>query len=288
MNLLKLLKEEIKDKNISDKLQIAQYIYVRIGQLFQYDPLWLFGTNYDRIRIKNKIIDIENINDFNLVCFSWARMYKELLENFSINCKIVQLMNHDNVQVFINKRRYLADLTASYEDITRIKFNMNTYFNCQISECFGSNVKEFKTVDDTVYERKIKLEEKLKIIKEKLKQLWISTEENDNDYVSTVFNLTCSLVNNSGDVGFVSGITFINYILKYFISDEYKPKVMHLWDNDNSYAKVYYFSEDKYFIYRKDKNGLFKFDSCNKEQLKMLRKIYMEKDIEPSLFSYVK
>ena len=46
MNLLELLKQELKTKNIIDKELIARYIYIRIGELFDYDESYLF-ENWD-------------------------------------------------------------------------------------------------------------------------------------------------------------------------------------------------------------------------------------------------
>ena len=56
MNLLNLLKLEIEEKGIlNDKFAIARYIYIRTGELFDYQPLYgIFPTkiqedfNYER------------------------------------------------------------------------------------------------------------------------------------------------------------------------------------------------------------------------------------------------
>lgn len=40
MNLLEKLRQEIAALRLSDLLVIARYIYVRTGELFEYDPFY--------------------------------------------------------------------------------------------------------------------------------------------------------------------------------------------------------------------------------------------------------
>lgn len=88
MNLLELLKKELENygKNWST-LEKAQYLYVRTGELFQYDDRWLFATNNKlKDEILNKKIDIDNILENKIVCKAWSILYKELADKLLGNC----------------------------------------------------------------------------------------------------------------------------------------------------------------------------------------------------------
>lgn len=141
MNLLETLKEEIKKLNITNKLDIAKYIYIRTGQIFEYDASWYFGDKEIREKIKRKKIDIRNVTDNKLVCFNWSVMYHELLKEFNIFSNIKyelksiydehtnsykKEVKHAYVEVLVDKTIYKADITGTLKDLVSIKFGYDT------------------------------------------------------------------------------------------------------------------------------------------------------------------
>lgn len=113
MDLIKILKYELSELQLTDKFQIARYIYVRTGELFNYDPLYEIldcNDQEEKFELINKRVDIHNVTDFNIVCYSWANMYKDLLSEFGINAKVIESPFHSHVIFSINDKKYTADL----------------------------------------------------------------------------------------------------------------------------------------------------------------------------------
>ena len=97
MNLLELLKQELKTKNIIDKQLIARYIYIRIGELFDYDESYLFENWDEQQKLKESIVDKKQIIYFKLICYNWSKLYKELLNDFGIEAELVPDFGHQYV-----------------------------------------------------------------------------------------------------------------------------------------------------------------------------------------------
>lgn len=278
MNLLEILKKEISDRQIKDKLDIARYIYVRTGEIFNYDASWVFSSNEEKEILKNKNIDIENVTDFDIVCFSWARIYKELLHKFNIPAKVIYIDKtekkdgHAYVNVFIDGKTYIADLTASNIDISNIKFGMDTCFNCQVY---------FKPQEDTyfyyneVYPRTIRTDDILVQIKKELKRKQKEKNLNKDEYVYLVYESICTVMNfKRENVGFVCGIQFIRNMLKVLIGERYIPSNVHYFDKEKSiYIEVYSIMINgykHYFAYEMSEKGFYELNEVSEEYIEEL------------------
>lgn len=128
MDLLEQLKLEINKKGIiNDKFAIARYIYIRTGQLFDYYALYTIFPSVIKDDFNKEVKDIRCINDFNIVCYSWARLYIDLLEEFGIEARIVENNEHAKVKFSSGEYEITADLTKGFNDIFRIKFGFDTW-----------------------------------------------------------------------------------------------------------------------------------------------------------------
>lgn len=294
MNLLELLRKEIVSHNITEPLKIAQYIYVRTGELFEYDPLWLFATKEEKEIIKNKKIDIENVTDFKIVCFTWARMYTRLLHAFGIVARVKNIPEtdkkeaHANVEVLINGNTYIADITALNKDLECIKFGMDTHYNCQIYKKVYEEKYHFAEVGNDVYTRNIKMEDILKRIKDELKDKYKDKKLNKDEFVYIVYKLICTIMSfPRKNVGFVSGTKFIRDILKASIGDSYIPYNIHYYDKEkNIYIGVYLIiknGDKHYFAYQKSNEGTYSMNEITEDELRTIKYMYSSKQANSCL-----
>ncbi len=246
MDLLGTLTQEIQMLELTDKLKIAQYIYKRTGELFEYDPLWIFSNIEEREKLRKKKIDIRNVTDFDITCFSWSDLYNELLHSFGIVSKIKYIMEdvsvddkkvkkavHAYVEVFINGRIYLADLTASYKDMIGIKYGLDTYYNCQLSRKSYDSQYEFDYVEEDIYKKNVNVEELIEQLKKDLEK-YKGTSNSKEEYIYYVYQKISELINIiKANTGYVIGVKYVQALLKMFLGEE------HLFQN------VYFYNKDK-------------------------------------------
>lgn len=267
MDLLALLRAEISSLGLSTKEEIKDYIYIRTGQLFNYDPLWIFGNEDERRTLYHKRIDIHNVTDFNIVCFGWAYMFAELLRSFNIVCKVVDNGEHAYVISYINGETYFSDLMNNYEDITRIKFGINPLFNIKISNR-TEPLPEADTHDITNPSNAT--EHTLLQIKDYLKNLRKRKYMSETAYIKIVYETIINIIATKKDsnIGVISGSTFIRDMISLFTDGEYHPQATYFYDTFNQeYIKVYTVkgTPNAYYV-SKMTNGAYEFrKSSNKE-----------------------
>ena len=61
------------------------------------------------------------------MCFSWARLYIDLLKEFGIEARIVENNEHAKVKFSSGEYEITADLTDSFTDLFRVKFGFDTW-----------------------------------------------------------------------------------------------------------------------------------------------------------------
>lgn len=279
MNLIETLSKEIKNKGITNKLEIARYIYKRTGNLFKYNPKWYFATPKEKEELKNKHIDILNVTDYNITSYSWANMYNELLSNFGImsriktidikvvdsNTKSSYLENiGSNVEVLIDGQVYIADLTKNLNDLVGLKFGLPTNYNCrtnfEIQKKSTSNLENIKNNTEIS-----KLKQMLEIIKVQ-KQL-NAEEYNYQVYRAIEKNIDFSKLN----IGFSEGNVYVDLLLKAMIGNYYTPNNICFFDKEkDKYMSVYIVPVNginEFFSYENGTSILYKFNNISKETL---------------------
>lgn len=269
MNLLALLKSEVQQLQLADKVKIKDYLYNRTGMVFNYDPLWSFVDEKDRKELRNKRFDIENITDFNATCYSWSYMFVDLLRAFGIPAKVILSHDHAFVESYINGETYVSDLMIKYQDIKRIKFGMATCYNFQKTHNhFRIDVGDDKHSNDMNYST----EEILNKIKTKLESLKIKFDL--EEYVYLVFKTIEAFMNGNfskSNIGYVEGLKFIYDLLQTFISKDYQPFNVHFYNNDKRiFIEVYSIPRKDdvcYFAYKQNKDGLYQFNEVSKEEI---------------------
>lgn len=157
MNLIEEIIDKIPD-NINTDLEKAFYIYIKTCEMFSFDerldnvPFWF------NISILYQNVDIRNINNMNIVCTAWAKIYKDLLKEIGIDAKIINTCRHRGVSFNIDESIIYADATIDkYMDLSRVKHK--------------EKVNRFYTIDD-IHHSEIPCKKKNKEFDEKLDQIY--------------------------------------------------------------------------------------------------------------------
>lgn len=269
MDLLAMMQKEITELQLTDKVAIKDHIYRRTGEIFKYDPLWTFASN-EREKLRQKRIDIRNVTDFELTCYSWAHAFKDLLLEFLIPARVSVKNDHAYVESFIYGETYFSDLMLNLEDIKRIKFGMNTINNFKLTNNKTSQASNRATEnnDATSFNAEVLLQKfkpKLDTLKSKI---------NYDQYVYYTFQIAEFFINNyfaKTDIGYVSGLKFICQLLQTFISNNYAPYNTHFFDIENKiYKEVYsipFNGNIKYFAYEQNDEGVYNLHEISKEMI---------------------
>lgn len=131
MNVLETLSNELKDKNLTTS-EKARYLYLRCAEIFTYDPryrcrLCISDGKALEDELRNRKIDLENVEDFNVVCTSIeSKVYSVLLEKLlGITDSNVNLKGHSNTSFNDTERDLKTDFTIT-SDLTRVKMKLRT------------------------------------------------------------------------------------------------------------------------------------------------------------------
>lgn len=271
-NLLKNLELEINLLGIKDNpYKIARYIYIRLGELFEYDPYSEYASEEKKNILKAKKIDIRNVKSFQFICDSYAYMYAELLNYFGISAKVVDTKEHVYVIYTIEEKMYLADLTSGNEDITRIKFGLKPIYNRQIHPIAPKEDHTFDEIDQEIYVNGVTTEEALDTLKIILMRKKIHQRWSQEEYIYHVFKVIESIMNfDRNAIGFVSGVTYIYYLLNFFIENYDICHTHFLNQNDGLEMELFYTKIDNnifYFKYQKTIDGFYKLKEISEKQL---------------------
>lgn len=288
MNLLEILKEEIKKLNITNKLDIARYIYIRTGEIFEYDALWYFGDKDIREKIKRKKIDIRNVTDNKLVCFNWSVMYQELLKEFNIFSNIKyelksvydektntykKEVKHAYVEVLVDKKIYKADITGTLKDFVSIKFGYDTVNNCQVYRNVLDKQYVFQEYNNLYAEN----------IKEILSIVRNVDNITENEYIYLIYRLLEEKLDfKKGNIGFVTEKVYIDSLLTLFNINKEKYINTNYYDIDKKiFISVYKLNIDNityYFSFEKN-DDKYEFKEISYKKVKLYHEIYKHNQI---------
>lgn len=302
MDLLETLRQEITKLGLTDKLKIAQYIYKRTGDLFEYDPLWIFSSTDEREPLRNKRIDIRNVVDVNVTCFSWAILYNELLHAFNIVSRVKYVEEeitsgdtttkkpvHAYVEVFLNGRVYKADLTASYTDMIGIKYGLDTYYNCQISKKACEENYDFSYVGEDIYQKDTNVEQLLEKLKKELEIVKRKCKSKE-EYSYHVYQKVGEFINTlKVNTGYVIGSKYVQALLRLFLGEEYLMQNTYFYNKEKSvYIAVHQVTVGRtthYFAYHKTPDGTYEMQEVTPEAVELYYDMYsykLSKDLKSS------
>lgn len=268
MDLIGLLKKEVRELNLNTEEEIGHFLYIRTGELFYFDMNYILN---DRINdsekiemIMNKRIDIYNVTDFSVVCKSWSCMFVELLKEFNINAKVV---NEADVHFLVETNSHIIyDLTMLYEDISLIKFGIKPKRNYPL----GQIDYPYEELDKKIhYEKGIKTEEALILMKNELEKM-----KADNEYIMKIIKLIVNIPRDNID--FWSNATYINYLCDLF---SIKKNIFYTLFSNEDKSEYFYIYElcgnkTKYYVYSLASNGYYRINEISLEEVEKIKEEY--------------
>ncbi len=245
MNLVELMKKEISELNLIDKKDIQNHLYQRMGEIFEYDPYWKFSSVLEQYKIGTEEVDIYNIKNFYKVCFVWAKIAISLFKEFDIEAREEGPAGHSYVVTTIDNKDYQFDLMKEYDDIMRIKFGLKIHYHYNSPS--NNDNRKYKNTN-----------KRLCLIKQKLQMSLSEVDKEESIYhiFKTIQQILAFFEPDNVDI--VSGVSFINYLLKYFIGNNYMPCNTRFYNKDNKkLVEIYSFivkGKMYYYIYEKINN----------------------------------
>lgn len=129
MDLLETLNSELSNKRLTD-LEKIRYIYLRCCQFFSFDSRWYYNYLWNHYKLNKDIekrkIDLHNINDFRVICFSIShQVLKPLIEELTFTSPYVS-DNGSHASVYVKCNNNLLNLDPVYGDFTKVKVGAKT------------------------------------------------------------------------------------------------------------------------------------------------------------------
>lgn len=206
-----------------------------------------------------------------MICYSWAKMYHELLTEFGISSRIVHDFCHDYVEISIHDRKITADMTKDYQDISYIKFGMKKHHNFYIGSPQNEQ-KEINYADKILkYLSSISMEEVIELLKNEL------LEENDNvfDYCRNAMKAIEQIMSvQRKNVGYISGKKFIKYLLINLIKKFCSYQIYEFFNREEqTYIEAFIVEINGiqyYYTYQKMADGCYELHEVTKNIIDFL------------------
>lgn len=270
MDLIRLVEKEMAELQIYEPFEVARYLYIRTGQLFEYHPFYAYLDAAKQKVINGERKNIFDIKDFYVTCFSWSHLYIDLLSYFGIKSKVVSSANHCFVLVFINDMVIRADLMAYYFDFYRTKLGLNT--RDYTSKMNDIKWKLWETDRKITLFPSIRIEAVLAMIRQEIK----NNSHNEDELISQSFD-AASLLMEYYSFGHITGKKFLRNTLDYFSDNLYSEyggmgTFYDILNQQRIDIFSYYMPSDvtRQQFYRFDSrdNGVMKLVRTNKKEIR--------------------
>ena len=144
----------LEDSNFDD-FTIIRYIYLYVCNLFSYDTRFYYASYDYKKQIYNREIDIKNVEKYEIVCYTCARVLVDLLSLFGIQAEIVRDTNYEFQHAYVivkHKGKVLMLDPTKKHDTTRVKMQSPTYdFQTLIDDPIFSD--QLVDADRQIYEK---------------------------------------------------------------------------------------------------------------------------------------
>lgn len=149
----------------------VRYVYLKMCKVFSYDYRYLFCENEEKSYYYDKEFDAWNVTEFELVCSSWCKLAKSILDemggglltsiSYDVLPHVFLIVEFDDYKIKMDPMKY------GY-DITRVKVGCSThgFFDLNGKDLHLSDIdKEIQENEDFSY-----FDEKLFLLCDKLKR----------------------------------------------------------------------------------------------------------------------
>ncbi len=285
MNLKAKLQNEIdnlnilQDKSLKAKLIITRYIYLRLGELFDFDARYYFANLKEKMAMLSNKVDKDNITKNTLICTEWSHLYKSLLQDYGINAHIINKFFSDGTRhsfVKIELEDYLihADFSGKNLDYVDMKFGLptNDFYILKDEEKQRNLLQDIDKLLN--YKRDVNTLDILHTIKKELQKENLTEEE----YVFKAIKAIETILNfPRSNVNFASGNEYLGALADFFLPRKYYFKFVNYYDLEkNTYIQIALIivnQETYYYCYRPI-NGYYKFYAVSLEKVKNIMHNY--------------
>lgn len=167
MNMKDMILNELSKDDYKDDFVKIRYIYLIVCNTFTYDMRFIYTNNLDlKNEIYNKDVKLDNVEDYEIVCYSFAKVLCEALSLYGLEAKIEREKSdsdfrHVYVIVKCNGSFIKLDPTKRH-DSTRVKLNSSTldFTNLDSSkqEYFDNKLKEADSIINSNRKNKVDIE----------------------------------------------------------------------------------------------------------------------------------
>ncbi len=285
MNLKAKLRNEIdnlnilQDNSLKAKLIITRYIYLRLGELFDFDARYYFANLQEKMAMLSNKLDKENITKNTLICTEWSHLYKSLLQDYGIDAHIINKYfsdgtRHNFVEIELEDYLIHADFSGINLDYVDMKFGLptNDFYILKNEEKQRDLLQE---IDELLnYKRDVNTLDILYAIKDKLQQQNLTEEE----YVFKAIKAMETILNfPRPNVNFASGSEYLISLADLFLPRKYYFKFMNYYDLEkNTYIKIAFIiiDQETYYYCYQQINGYYKFYAVSLEKVKNIMHNY--------------
>lgn len=139
-----------------DDFTIIRYIYLYVCNLFTYDIRFHYADYDLKTKIYNKKVDITNIEDYEIVCYTCAHVLVDLLALFGIEAEIVRDSDYEFQHAYVivrHKGKVLKLDPTKKHDTTRVKMQSPTLdFQTLIDDSIFYD--QLMEADSQIYEKR--------------------------------------------------------------------------------------------------------------------------------------
>ena len=260
MNLVELLANELRNKHLTD-FEKVRYIYLRCCEIFSFDTRWHYPQFFEDKDFKQKLIDkkfdIENIDNYLVVCHSFAKeLLKPLIEELTDLEIGLEMGKHTIATLDYGPEKW--ELDATIGDLTRVKAKLVTNGFTAYSSKYNKRLEEtdeiigYKTYSKTYFIEKMNV-------------------ENDTTKIESIAKL---LLNSNCKYHYADASFYYKMFLKELNINQIDTTCMNSNQQFNKLIKL--INEDKYFnLYKK--RTVYSVNQIDKEEYEELKRTLRHK-----------
>lgn len=229
MNFESQIDNILCNSNLNDLFKI-RWIYLYVCKIFSYDIRFIYAKDNLKEEIYNKKIDIKNIEDYELVCYTIARLLTDILSKYGYECELVKEydVRFSHVYVIVKCKDYTLKLDPTKRhDLTRVKINSNTLdftllnenskFVDELNETDNNINNNYNGIDKNVFYDNETITKLVQVVENSAKKRNITDFELFYEKIEYIF----SLINTRSDLKRFDDIDYyFSYLIKKFKLNE--------------------------------------------------------------------
>ena len=213
-----------------DDFTTIRWIYLYVCRMFSYDTRFPYAKQDLKEKIYNKKIDLKNAEDFEVVCYTIARVLVDILTLYGFESQIIRESKGQftHAYVIVKHKNYVIKLDpTARHDITRVKMNSTTldftsltdedYFLDELLEADKEITSNYKDIDFSEFYNNKSIIKLVNVIEESAKKRNLSDCELFFEKIEYLF----SLINRRTDFKRYDDIDYyFAYLIKKFKVNE--------------------------------------------------------------------